>query len=412
MINEYLEVLIMCRKSKIIFFLFLILLTLMIFQGCEKSEYNPVEPEIHERGEIKNMNSIGIMTVNEIQQLLTIIELEIPFTLMHSVEATSVTYYTINGSGTEQIASGAVIFPQGVTDLPMVSIQHGTETKRDLVASVSTVNSVEGIVGLVMASMGYMVLIPDYLGFGVSDIMHPYMNAESLVPSVIDFLRAGRIYCSENQITLNGTTFLTGYSEGGYVTLITQKEIEANYTSEFSLTAVSPSSGPYNLEGMMQTIFQSNSYNTPAYIAFFLTAYNELYNWNRLEDIFYEPYSSMMPALFDGSNTWGEIVNSLPSSFSELVNSTFISDVNNGNEQEFLSAIHDNTLLDWTPQTPIHFFHGESDEIVPIQNVYTAIDAFTANGATNITLTIIPSGTHESSGIPAILGTIEWFENY
>ena len=86
--------------------------------------------------------------------------------------------------------------------------------------------------------------------------------------------------------------------------------------------------------------------------------------------------------------------------------------VNNGTEQEFLSAIQDNTVLDWTPQTPIHFFHGESDEIVPIQNAYTAIETFTANGATDITLTIIPNGTHESSGLSAIFGTIEWFENY
>lgn len=397
---------------RIVLFLFFVLLISIIFQGCDSSGKNPIEPEIHERGEIENVLSMGNMTANDIQQLLASIELEIPFTLSHSVEAISVTYYTINANGTEQIASGAILAPQGVTDLPLVSIQHGTETKRDLVASVSPVNSVEGIVGLIMASMGYMVLIPDYLGFGVSNVMHPYMHVESLVPSVIDFMRAGKIYCSENQIALDGRTFLTGYSEGGYVTLITQKVIEENYTSEFNLTAVAPSSGPYDLEGMMQTIFQSNSYGTPAYIAFILTAYNTVYNWNRLDDFFNVPYASMMPDLFDGSHTWGDIANTLPSSFSELVNSTFIEDVNNGNEQDFLNSVQDNTVLDWTPNTPIHFFHGESDEIVPIQNAYTAIENLSASDATNIILTVIPNGTHESSGQSAIFGTIEWFETF
>ncbi len=397
---------------RIVLFLFFVLLISITFQGCDESKKIPFEPEIHERGEIENVVSMATMTVNDIQQLLASVELAIPFTLSHSVEAISVTYYTIDGSGIEQIASGAILVPQGITDLPMVSIQHGTETKRDLVASVSTVNSVEGFVGLIMASMGYVVLIPDYLGFGVSNVMHPYMHAESLVPSVIDFMRSGKIYCSENQIVLDGRTFLTGYSEGGYVTLVTQKVIEEKYTSEFNLTAVSPSSGPYDLEGMMQTIFQSNSYSNPAYVAFILTSYNTLYNWNRLDDFFNEPYASMMPDLFDGSLTWGEIVNHLPSSFSELMNSAFISDVNNGNEQDFLSVIQDNTVLDWAPQTTIHFFHGESDEIVPIQNAYTAIENLTANDAINIILTVIPNGTHESSGQSAIFGTIEWFETF
>ena len=93
-----------------------------------------------------------------------------------------------------------------------MSIQHGTETKADLVASVSPNNSVEGLVGLITASMGYFTVIPDYLGFGVSDIMHPYMHTESIIPCILDFMRAGKSYCSANQISLNGKVFLTGYS--------------------------------------------------------------------------------------------------------------------------------------------------------------------------------------------------------
>ncbi len=393
--------------------LIIISLMLITIQACSEADNaNPVAPANHERGEIAEVNSLGDMTVTEIEQMLESANITIPFNLFYTVEAISINYYTIDGNGNETIASGALFIPAGVNNLPLVSIQHGTETKSDLVASVSPDNSNEGIVGLIMASIGYLVVIPDYLGYGVSNVMHPYTHAESLIPSVIDLMRAGKTYSSENQIALNGNTFLTGYSEGGYASLTVQKTIEENYTSEFNLTAVAPSSGPYDLLGMIQTIFQSLSYCTPAYIAFFLTAYNEIYGWNRLDDFFVEPYASMMPGLFDGSKTWGEIVNQLPALFSELVNSTFISDYNNGNEQEFHAALQENTFLNWAPQTPIHFFHGDADEIVPIQNALTAVDLLTSSGAADIQLTIIPGGTHETTGLPAVFGTIQWFESF
>ena len=162
---------------------------------------------------------------------------------------------------------------------------------------------------------------------------------------------------------------------------------------------------------MTETIFQSGSYSTPAYIAFFLTAYNDIYRWSRLDDFFNAPYASMMPGLFDGTKTWGEIVNQLPATFSALMNSTFVSDYVNGNEQNLHAAAQENTFLNWVPQTPVHFFHGDADEVVPLQNALTAVDRFTSNGATNIHLTTIPGGTHETSGPYAIVGAIQWFES-
>lgn len=67
--------------------------------------------------------------------------------------------------------------------------------------------------------------------------------------------------------------------------------------------------------------------------------------------------------------------------------------------------------MDWKPETPLHFFHGDADEIVPYQNVLTTIERFTLNGVQNIQLTTILGGTHETSGPATIFGTIEWFES-
>lgn len=397
---------------KVLYNLIIVCFILISFQACSKEENNdPVSPTIHEQGEIVQSNSIGTMTADDIQQILANVNMTIPFTLNYSVETISINYYTIDGSGNQTIASGALIIPQSGSSLPLVSLQHGTQTKNNLVASVSPVNSTEGIVGLIMASMGYMVVVPDYLGFGVSNVMHPYTHAESLIPGVIDLMRACRIYSSRHQITLDGRVFLTGYSEGGYATLVTQRKIELEYSQEFNLTAVAPMAGPYDLNGMMQTLFQTGQYNYTAYIAYILTAYNNIYGWDRLNDFFNAPYSLTVQNLFDGSKTFSEIVSQLPATFSALMDSNFVYNVKTGNESAFIAAIQENTLLDWKPQAPINFFHGDADDISPYQNALTAIEKLTANGGTNIQLTTIPGSTHENSGPIAIVGAIQWFES-
>ena len=397
---------------KVIYNPIIICFILISFQACSKEEGNdPFSPAIHQRGEIVQSSSLGTMTVNDIQQILTNANMTTPFTLNYTVETISINYYTTDGSGRQIIASGALIIPRGGSSLSLVSIQHGTQMKDDLVASVSPINSTEGIIGLIMASMGYLVAVPDYPGFGVSNIMHSYTHAESLIPCVIDLMRAGRTYSSQHHITLDGKVFLTGYSEGGYASLVTQRKIELEYSQEFNLTAVAPMAGPYDLNGMMQKLFQTGQYNHTAYVAYIITAYNNIYGWNRLNDFFNAPYSSRVQSLFDGSKTFGEVESQLPATFSELMNSNFVNSVNNGSESAFISAMQENTLLDWKPRAPINFFHGDSDDISPYQHALTAVEKLTANGGMNIQLTTITGGNHETSGPTAIVGAIQWFES-
>jgi hypothetical protein len=209
---------------------------------------------------------------------------------------------------------------------------------------------------------------------------------------------------------MTGEMFLMGYSEGGYATLATQKEIESNYSDEFDLTGVAPCAGPYDLYGMLMRIFQDGSYSTPAYVAYIITAYNDIYGWDRLDHFFNEPYASQMLDLFDGSKTWIEVIAQLPGTLAELLNPAFVTDVLDGKEAEFVAAYQENTLLDWMPIAPVHFFHGDADQSVFYENALTAIDNLSSFGGTDLQLTTIPGGTHSSASSPSIIGAIEWFE--
>ena len=390
-----------------------ILLGIIIFTyGCNNDDSNPVVPEVHERGDLSEIKEIGLSSKENIQQILSGIQLDIPFTLSYSVRTLSINYFTVDKEGNEELASGALFIPENIDNLPIISIQHGTETFSKSVASVSALSSVEGISGMMLASMGYLVFVPDYLGFGISDISHPYLHAKSLTPCIIDFIRAGRKHIANKNISLDGKIFLSGYSEGGYLTLATQKEIEENYSNEFNLIAVAPLAGPYDLRGTADSVFIAKKYSNPIYIGYLLSAYNKIYSMNKLNEMFKSPYSTTITSLFDGSKTWGEIGSQLPSEFNDLIKPEFTNSYLTGAEKVLSNALDENTLLNWKPKTPIHFFHGNADEIVPFVNVLKAIEAFEAKGVTNIQLTTIPGGTHASAGPAALIGAIEWIETF
>jgi len=398
---------------KKVFFPFFVLILVISFYGCD--ENNSVEPErivVENRGDIYSSSQLAQYTTSEINNLFTSIGSAVPFETKYSVRVIKISYLTLDHNQNDTKASGALMIPITSNDLPLFSLQHGTVARRDNVVSTGELTSAEGLSGLLSTSIGYVTCIPDYIGFGESDLMHPYIHAKSLATSVIDFLRASRIYCEENNISLNEKIFLGGYSEGGYATLATQKEIESNYFDEFQLTAVSPAAGPYDLIGTTDIIFKQENYRHTSHIAFFITAYNEIYGWNRLSEIFNPPYDAMMPELFNGTNSNSEIDAQLPNSISELFNQDFINNYFNGSETSFISALRENTLLNWKPIAPIRFYHGDADDVSPYQNSVTALENLRQNGAIDIELITIPNGDHGSSGVPAVMGLINWFNSF
>ena len=387
--------------------LFLILIYMISFNACLQSEN-----ENRERGDIISSNLINTYSIAEIRQLWSNLGIEHVIGLRYPADAIRIVYQTVDVNGNPVQASGALMVPGSNLSFPLLSLQHGTESKRNLVASESPLNSVEGIAGLYISSLGYLICIPDYLGFGISTLMHPYCHAQSNAITAIDFIRAARQYCNENGIEYNNQLFLTGYSEGGYVTLALQKEIEQNYAGEINIIAVAPMAGPYDLYGTVRDVFNKSSYIDLGYIGYLFTAYDEIYDWNRLNDIFNSPYGDMMPNLYNGSLTWGQIVNQLPGQFNQLVKTSFRNDFLNGNEPEISSAFQQNTLLNWTPRAPIRFFHGNADQVVPYQNALTTVNNLRNNGGTNISLITIPGGTHETAAADCFIGMILWFDQF
>lgn len=397
-------------KSLRMLMLSLTIISLAVFTGCESDDNADAEicNTTGEAGELIDANLVLSLTPEEIQPLLTSIGAPASFTPTYTTKAYSIRYMTRNKNDDLVEVSGILFVPQDVETLDMVSVQHGTVLKRENTGSVNLLYALDGIM---FAMSGYMAVVPDYIGLGVSNEIHPYLHAELTTNAVVDMVRAAKIFACENELSLSENLFLAGYSEGGYATLAAQKLMESDYSDEFQLSGVAPMSGPYNLIGSTRTLLSRESYEIPAFLAYVVVAYNDIYGWDRLSQIFNDPYAAMLPGLFDGSQELGDVNDLLPTTIDELFNTDFKAAFFAGQETEIEQALEDNTLLDWGPIAPVRLYHGTADSTVSIDNTMDAYTALRDNGGVSVELVTLLGADHISGFIPSMVLAESWFDS-
>ncbi|PLK42925.1 S9 family peptidase [Emticicia sp. TH156] len=320
-------------------------------------------------------------------------------------------YKTKNTDGTEIQASGALVVPvisNRTAAYPLVSYQHGTIFNDKDAPSYFTSDGEGSLVSLV-ATLGYIVAAPDYIGYGASNnLPHPYEHREGLATASLDMLRAAKEFIAKEKINWNNNLFLGGYSEGGFATLALQKKIEEETTNEFNLKASSCGAGAYNKTLSFKTIASTTTDGNPGYNASYiwvLLTYDRIYKLNRpLTSYFIEPYASQIQKDKQNAN--------ISVSFNTILTDALKQSLANGSDTALMNAVKDNDIFDWKPKTPTQLVHGTADTYVPFFNSQTAYDAMLKKGATNVKLIGINNGTHSSSVESFLTSTISFFASY
>jgi pimeloyl-ACP methyl ester carboxylesterase len=264
------------------------------------------------------------------------------------------------------------------------------------------------------AAAGFATVIPDFIGFGVSqNITHPYYDQQYSALAVVDMIKAAKYYLAKENIAVSNRLFLVGYSEGGYVTMAAQKEIETNASHHLTLTAAAEGAGGYDLTGMLSGIAATTTYPAPSFLASLIRAYDSTYGWNRpFSDFFRQPYADKIPTLLNGSKSGGEIDSELPSSLTTLFNPVFYANLQNpAGETALKQKLEANSFLNWVPKSPTRLYHGTADKIVFYQTTVATFNRFKAAGATNVELIPIQNGTHDTSVEPMILNALPWIQS-
>lgn len=291
--------------------------------------------------------------------------------IQYNVDLYKITYKT-NYTGEMITASGLVILPNTTDPISMVSFQHGTITSNKEAPTLLASSSTSLVLYVGMASLGFIGVVPDFIGFGSSsDIMHPYYVESLTASSIIDNLRAARELAIEKELSFNSKLFLAGYSQGGYATMATHKSIEENGLEHFNLVASFPAAGGYDVKAMQEYFFGIETYNDPYYMAYVAQAYKTTFDFEQpLSEFFQEPYASRIPSLFDGTMSSGDINAQLTTTIADLIEPDLRSNIDTDVKYNYLKdAFTENGLVDWKPTIKMFMYHGNADVTVPLKTL-------------------------------------------
>jgi pimeloyl-ACP methyl ester carboxylesterase len=278
------------------------------------------------------------------------------------VQAYRLEYLTSDADGREVRASGLVGVPVKALGArsPVLSYQHGTIFSN---ADAPSQNAVPSEVAVVLASLGYIVVAPDYVGFGASQGQaHPYLLAEPSALATVDLLTAARTWRTQAQVADNNQLFLTGYSEGGYVTLAAHRAIEQrNLAHRAQLRMVVPGAGPYDVQATMDGLL----------------------------DIVRDEYPVLGSLINPGflSQLGGSVQREVRRA---LVRALIPEDADVAYDTRFIDwYLADDTRLiaeyasvyDWVPTVPVRFFHGRDDRTVPYASSANTVRTMLRRGA-------------------------------
>ncbi len=283
----------------------------------------------------------------------------------YAVQAYRLTYLTLDGKGQEITASALLAIPQKANNAlsPVLSYQHETLTRQ--ATAPSNLSSLENP-SLVLASLGFIVLSADYVGYGVSQAAaHPYLLSAPSAAAVIDLLTAAKYWRQTQLIPDNKQLFLTGYSEGGYVTMAAHRALQAGSSKHRNeLVAVVAGAGPYNvgltLDEQLKIVRQNSLLLSlllnPGFLKYLSDA-----DRNNVRDLLFQQVLgsdadvTFMPTALDN----------------------FLAD-----DRAAIASVSDE--YDWRPEVPVTLFHGRDDQTVSYLNASSTLQAMQARGAGNL----------------------------
>lgn len=247
------------------------------------------------------------------------------------VDIQYIKYGTVGGTGEQTDASGALMVPTGSDPKctgarPIVLYAHGTNiTKRynlaEIADSTNPAYSESVLLAAMYAAQGFIVVAPNYAGYDSSSLKyHPYVNADQQSKDMIDALAAAKSALPSGKASTK--LFVTGYSQGGFVAMATQRALQLAGTP---VTASAPMSGPYALAAYLDAIFYGNvALGSTAFAPLATTSFQKAYGniYTTPTDIYESTYAAGIDSLVPGAYDFTTVYSSGKLPQTALFNST------------------------------------------------------------------------------------------
>jgi hypothetical protein len=334
-------------------------------------------------------------------------------TVTHGLRAYRLTYRTVTPRGAPTTATGLFALPKGGAHrLDVVADTHGTMASRTYAPSV--VEDSGRFSPYLHASAGRAVAAPDYLGLGEGPGLHPYMDTGSSVTATVDLLRAARTAAQRLDRPLTANLYATGFSQGGQVAMALGKALDEGADRHFTLRALAPVSGPYDLVGSeIPAMFDGrvNDVSGVFYLSYFLTAQNRLHPiYKDPAEVFRAPYDKVVESLFDTNHVEEEIIPALPGTVKELFTDAFYQRLRHPTGGLLESLRAQDGRCDWRPAAPVRLYSATGDTDVPLANSRACAADLARNG---VKAPVLDQGTVDHGGAFKKAGPeiVRWFDS-
>lgn len=264
------------------------------------------------------------------------------------------------------IASGLLAIP--VTEsktLPLVSYQHGTVFNKNFVPSRPDQSMETRIMLAVFAAQGYVVVGADYFGRGLSDLPDSYLVKDSTRQATFDMLWSAKDILDSMQLKINHF-FMSGWSQGGWVTMQFLKKLDI---VGVSVTAVAAASAPVDIYLTMNRWVNNyqpvDAVYLPGVVALQLQA-QEFYmkQVGLLESAVKPQFLQASRDLYQGKIDWESFFKLTPAKLQDYLRPEF---ANSGllGDSPYWQVLDNNQAYRWKSEVPLRTYYGGRDEVTP-----------------------------------------------
>lgn len=262
------------------------------------------------------------------------------------------------------VATGLLAVPDVAgSSFPMVSYQHGTVYGKQQVPSFPDQSEETQLMIAQFAGQGYLLIGADYFGMGSSPEREGYLVTGSHQQATADMVSASRAVLADLKLS-DSKLFLSGWSQGGFVTLAMLEKLEADGVAvKAAATASAPSDAFVAFNGFLNFPRKIDAAWIPT--IFILTAFSfeEYYGVPGLAKALLteESYEVSRKAYLREPFNAADV----PTDLRKLIKPEYF-DAQYLANSAYGRIVAKTQAYRWVVKTPVRTFYGETDEAISI----------------------------------------------
>ena len=287
------------------------------------------------------------------------------------------TYRTVDTNRDSITVSGKVLLPKGRKPKRLILLSHYTVCSN--AEAPSNCFPLEGV----LVPMGYGLIVPDYIGYGVTaNQVHPYLVMGLTARNVLDMYLAVKPWLKAIDMEPEEPEImLMGYSQGGANTMAVQYLIETAYSSDedpdqVKIHRVFAGGGVYDVKATYERFVNTDTASYP--VAVPLVVQGMILGNNlqiEIEDL-------VRPRIYKHLDEWVNSKKYTTAQINQLIGtkvthkilSPEAMDQTSWKVSELQKAMVANSItsFSWTPEASVYMLHSMDDETVPFINASNA----------------------------------------